>query len=292
MFNLTMRERLKKVILNASENMLYVYEEQIRKLLSENDISYIKENMEEFEDQFIEIRREYINSVADAVFNMCKVIAGSFAAKMELMRLSPDLSGYDIDLAYLEKYGFSAGMVYAMCYKVLTDKEAQAKDMSELNYKQQESMDRVLAKLDTELSGKENAVQNSEEIIHRKSKMIASIFLCLFIISIIGNISQFAFHKYRMDDNNNTIQLLRKTIYNREISLEGYRDKMPELNFFRDHAVIVNPGSSEFHHYGCKKLNLHSFLIFNTENARGYVPCEDCYLVEGNTIWYTVPTKE
>lgn len=59
-----------------------------------------------------------------------------------------------------------------------------------------------------------------------------------------------------------------------------------KLDFYEDHAVILpNDGSGVFHVYGCSKLSVSSFLIYNTEAAlsKGYDPCTTC-LTDGYYI--------
>ncbi|MBR5430621.1 MAG: zinc-ribbon domain-containing protein [Firmicutes bacterium] len=51
-----------------------------------------------------------------------------------------------------------------------------------------------------------------------------------------------------------------------------------EYNFYHNHAVIVQEGVTNYHSYGCSRLDYHYFWIYNTEAAidRGYDPCPEC----------------
>lgn len=63
------------------------------------------------------------------------------------------------------------------------------------------------------------------------------------------------------------------------LNLEVYNNKN-QIDFMNEYvAICPSDGSGLYHKYGCKKLDLSSFMIYNTEQApnEGYSPCRDCY---------------
>lgn len=56
-------------------------------------------------------------------------------------------------------------------------------------------------------------------------------------------------------------------------------DAVEKATFMDSYIVIVgDDGSGKYHKYGCKKLYLDYFYVFNIDNARvqGYTPCKKC----------------
>ena len=72
--------------------------------------------------------------------------------------------------------------------------------------------------------------------------------------------------------------------YNQMVSdLDDIKDEMYEAvdkaTFMDSYIVIVgDDGTRKYHKYGCKKLYLDYFYVFNIDNARaqGYTPCKKC----------------
>lgn len=57
-----------------------------------------------------------------------------------------------------------------------------------------------------------------------------------------------------------------------------YNSIYPEYSFYHDYAVIVSRGVTNYHSYGCSRIDYSSIWIYNTEAAKGkgYDPCPDC----------------
>ena len=65
-------------------------------------------------------------------------------------------------------------------------------------------------------------------------------------------------------------------IVSKNIELSSMRT---EYNFYHDYAVIVQRGVTNYHRYGCSRLDYSYFWIYNKEAAEGlgYDPCPQCY---------------
>ena len=59
---------------------------------------------------------------------------------------------------------------------------------------------------------------------------------------------------------------------------EKYLSIYDEYWFYHNHAVIVQEGVTNYHSYGCPRLDYHYFWIYNTEAAidQDYDPCPEC----------------
>ncbi|MBQ6606772.1 MAG: zinc ribbon domain-containing protein [Firmicutes bacterium] len=59
---------------------------------------------------------------------------------------------------------------------------------------------------------------------------------------------------------------------------EKYSSIYNEYKFYHDYAVIVQEGVTNYHSYGCPRLDYHYFWIYNIGAAPGlgYDPCPEC----------------
>jgi len=144
MFGLSIAEQLKSAILNAAENNIASYKDEFR-----NNFDQLNNSSEKEGSMIItNIRRNYLDQVADSVFSSFKISSPKIALRMQLAMLSPKMCGYDIDL----ENGVLAGSLYAICYFAIKDKVAPARDCIQLNHLHNVIMDRVITELDDELS--------------------------------------------------------------------------------------------------------------------------------------------
>lgn len=144
MFGLSIRETLKKSILNVCENSKDSYKKYI--LDNYNDVDSIDE------ERIIAIskmaRRNYFDDVANSLFNSFKVSSPNIYGKIQLILVYPSMCGYDdIDVDDL-----TAGAVYAICYFALKGKTASPKDCIELNHLQNDIINEALEEIDKELT--------------------------------------------------------------------------------------------------------------------------------------------
>lgn len=76
---------------------------------------------------------------------------------------------------------------------------------------------------------------------------------------------------------------LEDEIYDLEDEIDDLEDEnwdnWVKLNFFDDHAVIVDEHSMKYHTYECDDLDLSYFWIYNTEKAEqlGFYACPKCH---------------
>jgi hypothetical protein len=95
--------------------------------------------------------------------------------------------------------------------------------------------------------------------------------------------SEMATLKITIDSRKRDIAVLQSEIKSLESDVSWYSAKSSsdsdKLSFMDSHVVIVaDDGSKLYHKYGCSRLNLSYFWIYNSEAAwdRGYRPCSYC----------------
>lgn len=100
---------------------------------------------------------------------------------------------------------------------------------------------------------------------------IALVILILYILNIKDTLS---FKNTEISNLNARIKNLNKKIS----TYYDYEELKEEADFMAEFVVIVPDNTSIYHKYGCKYLDLTSFLIFNIDNAeeQGYNPCSHC----------------
>ncbi|HIV97629.1 MAG TPA: hypothetical protein H9745_08535 [Candidatus Agathobaculum stercoravium] len=143
MFGLSTREKLYDLILNTSKNCMNMYISGVQELLTNpNNI----DNDEAMNAGFVRVRREYLDEVANNVFNFFKVSSPAVHARLQLLMVSPQICGLSEELFEVDT-GLSAGMVYGLCYYAVTNKKVKTYDCSKLSHLQNDLMNQALAKL-------------------------------------------------------------------------------------------------------------------------------------------------
>lgn len=138
MFGLTVKERLFNIIYSTCQKNIDKYKIGI--------YEYCKkyENCDPPEEGILELRKAYLDSVLDDVFNLVGNSSSKVLCRLRLVLMSPDLSGYpDSDF----ENGVSAGFVYACCYWAIKNRQANISDCFALNHLQTHIMDEALNSL-------------------------------------------------------------------------------------------------------------------------------------------------
>ena len=123
---------IKKTILNASENYIDVYIEGVKSLFEQfgNDID---------ENALRKVRRDYLDSVANASFDVFRVSSPSIYQRIMLA-----LTEFDVD----DNDGMMAGKVYAIIHLAYYNKIAKPNECVKLNHQQNSIMEKALLKLE------------------------------------------------------------------------------------------------------------------------------------------------
>lgn len=140
MFGLSTREMLFKAILNASQNNISLYtnnlwshREQILSILDEND-------SDKFSDYIVDLTKPYYQKVFDDVFQTLGVSSPTINERAKLAIMSPSLCG--LDDKSIDDGVFIAGIVYAVCYWAITNKQAKEKDYWKISELQRDIMEK------------------------------------------------------------------------------------------------------------------------------------------------------
>lgn len=146
MFGLSKKEVLVKAIKNACNNELQVYKTGAIKLAS------MQSSDEDIDKMVAAIRREYLNSVFDAIWASFRASSPTIETKMRLAMMSPSITGLpeEFDIEYFDCNGISAGCTFAIAYYALTGKSISNKEYktcSMLNHYQNDLMQNVLVDL-------------------------------------------------------------------------------------------------------------------------------------------------
>lgn len=95
--------------------------------------------------------------------------------------------------------------------------------------------------------------------------------------------SEMATLKSTIDSRKRDIAVLQSKVVSLESDVSWFTEKSSsdseKLSFMDSHVVIVaDDGSKLYHKYGCSRLNLSYFWIYNSEAAwdKGYRPCSYC----------------
>ena len=131
---------IKTTILNASENYLNEYAQDIIELYNEygEDLN---------EEQFYKVRNEYLDNVANNAFDVFRVSSPMIYQRILLAIQTPLICGYDFEDGS-EISGMMAGKVYAIIFWAYHNKIAKPKDCVEINHKQNDIMQKALVKVD------------------------------------------------------------------------------------------------------------------------------------------------
>lgn len=145
MFGLSTKEVLSKAIINACYNCKDTYKKAIMDNI-ENLNNIVDEKRAK--EMFAEIRRQYLDDVANNVINTFKVSSPNVFARIKLSLMSPSICGYeDINI----DTGIMAGSVFAICFYAMKNKVAPANVCVRLNHIQNDIMDEILQEVDNEL---------------------------------------------------------------------------------------------------------------------------------------------
>lgn len=105
----------------------------------------------------------------------------------------------------------------------------------------------------------------------------------LYVVQYVNNQAAVAQLENEVDGLEKLVAIRDSTISRLETDIDilekanwSNRDK---LNFFNNHAVIVDEHSRKYHKYECDDLDLSYFWIYNTEKAEqlGYYACSKCH---------------
>lgn len=104
---------------------------------------------------------------------------------------------------------------------------------------------------------------------------IAFVILIVYILNLKNTLS---FKNTEINNLNARIKNLDEKISNYDDYYDDYEELKEESDFMEEFVVIVPENTSIYHKYGCKYLDLTSFLVFNIDNAKeqGYKPCSHC----------------
>lgn len=149
MFGLSKREMLIKAIQNACQNSLGTYRSEITTSLEKFSSGSLSDDA--FNQELTTARRNYFNSVYDAVWASFRVSSPTIEQRMRLAMFSPEMTGLppEFDLDYFAKNGISAGCTYAIAYFAFSNKTISPRDFrdcSMLNHYQVNLMNSVLNK--------------------------------------------------------------------------------------------------------------------------------------------------
>lgn len=141
MFGLSLKEKLTKLILNCSKEMLPLFKENVKKAL-------FQASLEEFETIYPAILCDYLDSVANSVFADIKNISITVSTRFNLILNSPSITGYNIDPDGV----IWAGGVLSWSYYAITGKQISPKEGIVLNHAQAELIKNVMNELNDELT--------------------------------------------------------------------------------------------------------------------------------------------
>lgn len=144
MFGLSWRERIEKIILHASVESIDIYKEKCKEYLN----TFNDKCMPSQEDADA-IKRVYFDAVTNAIAEIMRNASTRIFFQFQRTLMTPSITGYEIKDNQIE-HGFSAGMLFAMCYWACTGKKAKPKSCSKLNHIQNFIMTSALHEMDDE----------------------------------------------------------------------------------------------------------------------------------------------
>ncbi len=117
-------------------------------------------------------------------------------------------------------------------------------------------------------SNKNNRIFN---LILLLTLIVETIILIIFIFFICDI-------KSKLTNEQIQKKSLQSEIDNIEFYKKEYLKNIDKLSFMDEYIVIVPADTNIYHKYDCKYLDLSSFLVFNTENAKaeGFKACKHC----------------
>lgn len=139
--------------------------------------------------------------------------------------------------------------------------------------------------------GAESARTENEKKNHQKKtpnstpKVLCAIFaiicfaLCAVCINLEEENRELGKNIDELEEKYTRIDQLYDSTYKERSQLElELLENTRELNYWRDHAVIVTEYGEKYHTYGCQYINGRAFWIYNIELAivMGYEPCTVC----------------
>ena len=108
-------------------------------------------------------------------------------------------------------------------------------------------------------------------------------YTAIIVIAVILIVSLAGLNIYQYINNKNEQALLENqlNVANQDLSetrdlIRSWRD---EYNFYHDRAVLVQDGVTNYHNYGCPRLDYTKWITiydFLSARARGYDPCSTC----------------
>ncbi len=144
MFGLSTREKLISLMKIEYANVIPNYENDILQFLH----TCKNYNNEENEQMLTRIRKNYLDSAGNAIISKLRSMSPQISVKLDFMLINPSSCGYDIADNEIDN-GFSGGMMFAMCYKVISGKIAKPKDCLLVNHFIDNLLNIALEKIDT-----------------------------------------------------------------------------------------------------------------------------------------------
>lgn len=138
MFGLTVKERLLNGICSSCANNIEMYKIEVYEYCKK----YV--DSEPPEDEILEIRKRYLNSVLNEVFELVGASSSNISSRLSLVLMSPEMSGYPSSNF---ENGVMAGAVYAFCYWAIKNKQADIADCFALNHLQDKIMNDALVEV-------------------------------------------------------------------------------------------------------------------------------------------------
>lgn len=127
-------------ILNASENCLGIYKNGLLDLFQK----YSDDIGEEAQNDFSEIRKQYLDEAANAAFDVFKAASPSVYQRILMLLCETSLTGFEFDI----DGDFTAGKTYAILHMAFHNKPAKPGEYIALNHAQNNIMEKALAELD------------------------------------------------------------------------------------------------------------------------------------------------
>ncbi|MBR2782768.1 MAG: zinc-ribbon domain-containing protein [Firmicutes bacterium] len=111
-----------------------------------------------------------------------------------------------------------------------------------------------------------------------KKQVGRAVVVLLFLAMAGGLVYQYTQNQALLEKLNSYKLVNASSDKNTEYWKDKYLSIKDEYQFYHDHAVIVQDGVTNYHSYGCPRLDYSYFWIYNTEYAidRGYDPCSEC----------------
>ena len=155
MFGLSFREKTIKLIQNSCVNNIKVYRDALEPafgwMLSvvDEEGNLSEEDEAKWEHLLQSADIDYRNAVSDSVLAFFKNGNSNIHARVELAMKSPSIVGID---DYDISKGLGAGVLYAITYTSLTNKQSKSSDMVNLNHFQYDLIQQVVKELTSKAS--------------------------------------------------------------------------------------------------------------------------------------------